>query len=155
MAAKKKGTLVDVAEIGALGGSARAANLTPRERRQSASEAARARWDAYYAAHPEKVATKRTERKKNSAKAAGSSGQPKKQKKRLKLNATSSRRLEQAWLNRHNAEYAGRWVALEGAKLVAHGSSAQQVLDAAKLRGYEQPLVVHIPSEPLLPFGGW
>ena len=74
---------------------------------------------------------------------------------KLKLDAISTRRLEQAWLSQHHAEYAGDWVALEGASLVAHGSSARQVLDAARLGGYEQPLVVHLPSEPPLPFGGW
>lgn len=72
-----------------------------------------------------------------------------------KLNVVASRQLEQTWLSEHHAEYAGAWIALEGATLVAHGSSARQVLDAAKLEGYEQPLVVHIPSEPPLPFGGW
>ena len=41
------------------------------------------------------------------------------------------------------------------ARLVAQGSSARQVLDAAKAEGYDQPLVVHISSGPELPFGGW
>jgi len=31
----------------------------------------------------------------------------------------------------------------------------RQVLDAARARGCDLPLVVHIPSEPPLPFGGW
>ena len=66
-----------------------------------------------------------------------------------------ARSLERAWLKQHQAEHIGAWVALEGASLVAHGSSARQVLDAANSAGYEQPLVVHIPSEPELPFGGW
>ena len=69
--------------------------------------------------------------------------------------ANPSRRLEQAWLTQHHAAYAGAWVALQGARLVACGSSAQQVLDAARSDGYDQPLVVHIPGEPPLPFGGW
>jgi len=63
--------------------------------------------------------------------------------------------LERAWLRQHEAEYAGAWVALEGSRLVAQGSSARQVLDAAMSMGCEQPLVVHIPSDPQLPFGGW
>ena len=69
--------------------------------------------------------------------------------------AIRARQLEQAWLRQHRAEYAGAWVALEGTNLVAHGSSAREVLDAAKLAGHEQPLVVRIASEPALPFGGW
>lgn len=70
-------------------------------------------------------------------------------------NSISARSLEQEWLKQHHAEYAGAWVAIEGASLVAHGSSAREVLDAAKAEGWEQPLVVHIPKEPELPFGGW
>ena len=72
-----------------------------------------------------------------------------------RLNAISSRSLERAWLTQHHDEYAGAWVALEGASLVAQGSSARQVLEAARAKGYEQPLVVHLPREPQLPFGGW
>jgi len=71
------------------------------------------------------------------------------------IGTISSRSLEQAWLEQHHTEYAGAWVALEGARLVARGSSAPQVLDAAKSEGYDQPLIVHIPVEPQLPFGGW
>src|SRR5205823_2249799 len=66
-----------------------------------------------------------------------------------------ARSLEQEWLKQHRSEYAGDWVALEGASLLARGASARQVLDAANIKGCEQPLVVHIPSEPDLPFGGW
>ena len=72
-----------------------------------------------------------------------------------KPGSISLRSLERAWLKQHQAEYAGEWVALEGARLVARGSSPQQVLDAASADGYAQPLVVHIPSESQLPFGGW
>jgi len=66
-----------------------------------------------------------------------------------------ARSLEQEWLKQHRAEYAGSWIALDGAHLVAQGSSARQVLDAARAEGCVLPLVVHIPSEPPLPFGGW
>jgi len=67
----------------------------------------------------------------------------------------SLRHLEQDWLHEHESEYRGHWVALEGTTLLAHGPSARQVLDAARLQGYDRPLLVHIPSEPPLPFGGW
>lgn len=45
---------VDVTELGRLGGKATAANRTPEERKKAAAKAIKARWDAYYAAHPEK-----------------------------------------------------------------------------------------------------
>ncbi len=67
----------------------------------------------------------------------------------------SPRSSERAWLKEHQAEYKGAWVALENDRLVAQGLSAKQVLDAAQSEGCEQPLVVHIPSQPELPFGGW
>lgn len=58
MAGKKKRTLVDVAQIGSLGGSARAANLSQEELREASRKASNVRWDAYYAAHPEKLKAK-------------------------------------------------------------------------------------------------
>jgi hypothetical protein len=66
-----------------------------------------------------------------------------------------ARLLEQKWLKEHEMEHRGDWVALEGADLVASGSSARQVLTVARAKGFEHPLVVHIPAEPELPFGGW
>ena len=73
----------------------------------------------------------------------------------VRLNASSSRALEQAWLKEHQAEYVGQWVALQGASLVAHGSAARDVLDSAAKKGYIQPLLAHISNDQLLPFGGW
>jgi hypothetical protein len=55
MAGKKKRTLVDVAKIGRLGGSARAAKLSSEELQEASRQASIARWEAYYAAHPEKL----------------------------------------------------------------------------------------------------
>ncbi len=42
--AKKKRVLVDLVEIGRMGGNARAQNLTAEQRKESASNAAKARW---------------------------------------------------------------------------------------------------------------
>jgi|KBSSwiStaDraftv2_1062776.scaffolds.fasta_scaffold1592653_2 hypothetical protein len=69
--------------------------------------------------------------------------------------AGAERAAEQEWLKRHSVEYAGSWVALEGERMVSCGASARQVLESAKSHGIEQPLVVHVPSESELPFGGW
>lgn len=61
----------------------------------------------------------------------------------------SSHRLqEQEWLAQHQAEYPGAWVALQGSELVAQGSSALQVIEDARSKGCERPLVVHISDEP-------
>jgi len=49
--------------MGKKGGAARAANLTARQRSASASEAARARWAAYYKLHPEKLKLAKAKKK--------------------------------------------------------------------------------------------
>lgn len=49
-----KKVLVDVSKIGALGGKATAEGRTAQERSEAARKAIQARWDAYYAKHPEK-----------------------------------------------------------------------------------------------------
>jgi hypothetical protein len=56
--AKAKKVLVDVVASGRAGGRARVARLSAAELAESSSNAARARWDAYYAANPEKLAAK-------------------------------------------------------------------------------------------------
>jgi hypothetical protein len=55
---KRKRTLVDVAEIGRLGGANSRKNLLPSEATALAQKAVNARWEAYYAAHPEKLQAK-------------------------------------------------------------------------------------------------
>ena len=55
MGKRKITILVDPVEIGSKGGTARAANLSAKQLSDSASDAANARWEAYYAAHPEKL----------------------------------------------------------------------------------------------------
>lgn len=54
VAGRKKAVLVDMRKAGQLGGEARARNLSREARSESARRAVEARWDAYYAAHPEK-----------------------------------------------------------------------------------------------------
>jgi len=55
---RKVKVIVDVTELGRRGGQATAANRTPEERAAAARAAINARWDAYYAAHPEKLKAK-------------------------------------------------------------------------------------------------
>jgi hypothetical protein len=49
---------VDTAKIGRKGGLARAANLSAKEMKEANRNAALARWDAYYAANPDKLKAK-------------------------------------------------------------------------------------------------
>jgi hypothetical protein len=55
---KKIRLVIDVEELGRKGGLATAANRTPAERKAASALAIRARWDAYFKAHPEKLKAK-------------------------------------------------------------------------------------------------
>ena len=61
---------------------------------------------------------------------------------------------ELQWLKEHREEYVGQWVALDGDRLLAHGTNAREVYDKARSLGVSVPAVLKIePDE--LPFGGW
>jgi predicted DNA-binding antitoxin AbrB/MazE fold protein len=69
--------------------------------------------------------------------------------------AYNPRQIEQEWLNEHEHEYRGEWVALDGNVLLSHGSDAVAVRDAARRKTNQIPLFVRIPEEPELPSAGW
>lgn len=56
------------------------------------------------------------------------------------------------WISVNRARFAGRWVALLGADLIAVGDSAKEVAQAAAAAP-STPLVVYIDVD--LPFAGW
>jgi hypothetical protein len=59
------------------------------------------------------------------------------------------------WLERHKHEYAGKWVAVEGDKLISVGDNAKEVYAAARAGGIASPFVEFISPTEDLPFGGW
>jgi hypothetical protein len=59
---------VDVDKLSRAGGLARAAALSPEARTEAARKAVQARWDRYYAEHPEKRKTARTAASRNKTK---------------------------------------------------------------------------------------
>jgi hypothetical protein len=61
---KKIRLTIDVTELGRAGGHATAAARTAAERKAAAQKAIKARWDAYYKLHPEKLKAKLAKRKK-------------------------------------------------------------------------------------------
>jgi hypothetical protein len=63
-------------------------------------------------------------------------------------------RQELQWLADHREEYAGRWVALRGNRLVAVGDSAAAVYRQVGQRD-DAPLVVQVEPRQPLPFAGW
>lgn len=69
--------------------------------------------------------------------------------------ATKNFGAELGWLSQHRGEYVGQWVALDGARLVASGSSAKEVYLAARRAGVTVPFVEQVQPPDELPCGGW
>ena len=67
----------------------------------------------------------------------------------------NERRDELRWLARESGPYAGEWVALDGARLVAHGEKLAAVSAAAKAAGVAEPFFASVPRDKDTPFGGW
>ena len=62
-------------------------------------------------------------------------------------------REEMAWLADNHHRYAGQWLALEGARLLASGATSREVFEQIGDRPVP-PLVIRI-DEVELPFAGW
>ena len=62
---------------------------------------------------------------------------------------------EHAWVSAHRDEYLGQWVAVEGERLVAHGTDPRQVYLAARDAGIEVPYIVHVVKREEPFTGGW
>ena len=67
----------------------------------------------------------------------------------------NDRREELLWLANHSGPYADQWVALDGSRLIAHGTELATVSAAAHAAGVDRPLLTHLPPDGELPFGGW
>lgn len=58
------------------------------------------------------------------------------------------------WIEDHKEEYDGKFVVLDGDKLVACGTDSKTVYDEARAKGYKSPFLKRIKAK-TLPFGGW
>lgn len=74
--------------------------------------------------------------------------------RRVPCEPMKDRTREMKWIEEHKHEYAGQWVALDGARLIAASHIQQEVWDAVKTDGVELPLVHRIPSPDDLPYIG-
>jgi hypothetical protein len=60
------------------------------------------------------------------------------------------------WIDEHRAEYAGQWVAMDGDRLVAHGTDARDVAERARQLGVSAPFLHRVDAEePAAFWGGW
>ena len=51
------------------------------------------------------------------------------------------------WINEHSSAYPGQWLALDGDRLLAHGSELAEVASAARALGVQFPLL-HLVEPP-------
>jgi hypothetical protein len=70
------------------------------------------------------------------------------------VNVAERERLEFRWLALNRQQYAGRWVALDGNRLLAVGDSAREVY-AAIASDEVTPLVTRVEPEDEVYFAGW
>jgi Family of unknown function (DUF5678) len=57
---------------------------------------------------------------------------------------TNKRRLRKQWLKEHRAEYAGLYVALDGAKLISAGENRTDVFEQAKAMGCSEAFIFYV-----------
>jgi hypothetical protein len=60
---------------------------------------------------------------------------------------------ERIWLAENRSKYSGKWIALEGGRLLAVADSAKEVF--SKVANHPTPPLVIRISEHDLPFSGW
>lgn len=70
-------------------------------------------------------------------------------------NPPARREREMRWLSEHEAEYAGEWLALDGDRLLSHGTDPRKVYAEARAAGVEVPFVVFAEKADEFQWGGW
>ncbi len=58
------------------------------------------------------------------------------------------------WIEKHKEKFDGKFVVLDGDKLIAHGTDSKTVYDEARAKGYKSPFLKRVKAK-TLPFGGW
>ena len=59
------------------------------------------------------------------------------------------------WLKANSTKYQGQWIALDGSRLLSHGTDSKSVYEQARKQGTIAPFMKFITTEEDLPFGGW
>ena len=71
------------------------------------------------------------------------------------VDPSSKRVLERKWLAEHRADYGGKWVVLDGDRLVSVGTNGRDVYEEARRQGIKIPFLARVELLDSLPFGGW
>ncbi len=58
------------------------------------------------------------------------------------------------WIEENKEAYDGKFVVLDGSKLIACGDDSKTVYEEARAKGYQSPFLKRIKAK-TLPFGGW
>jgi hypothetical protein len=73
-----------------------------------------------------------------------------------RLESYNARQTELRWIRENGHGYPGQWIAVEGDRLIAHGSDVMQVFAEVDRAGIADPLFVHMePDDRLAEIGGW
>lgn len=72
-----------------------------------------------------------------------------------KGSTTEMRAAEMAWLAKHEAEYAGQWLALDGDRLVAFGTDPKQLYAESRALGVPNPFLAYAEDPHQAQWGGW
>jgi predicted DNA-binding antitoxin AbrB/MazE fold protein len=75
--------------------------------------------------------------------------------KSISSGSDNSRSREMDWIRANGPLHAGQYVAIDGDTLVGVGVSVRDVMEQARARGVELPLVHYVPSDQDLPSAGW
>lgn len=81
--------------------------------------------------------------------------QTEKEKKKAELEERNEKfKKALKWVDEHKEEFDGKFVVLDGDKLVASGTDSKAVYDEARAKGYKSPFLKRVKAKEL-PFGGW
>jgi hypothetical protein len=69
--------------------------------------------------------------------------------------ATVKQTQHMAWLKAYREEYAGKYVPLDGNRLVGADATIREAHEQAPRQEVERPFIAHISSANDAPFGGW
>ena len=71
------------------------------------------------------------------------------------LQPAQKRELVMQWLTAHRSEYGGKYVALDGDRLLAVGTTYREAVEAARQSGVVNPFIDYVSPPDSVGFGGW